>query len=597
MAHLKGSILYPFIAFVGLLAGALAIAINVEYNARIDKKANDKHTAVESTFAREIHSHEKVMMGILEAIAADHAVVTRFANRDRETLYQQTRGLFEFLKKELQITHFYFILPDRSVFLRAHKRDRYGDVLTRETLRMAAESNQVASGIEQGTFGILTLRTVRPLYMGSRLLGYIEVGGEVSEILEDVSLILKTPLYLLADKKHLSRAAWEQGAEIMGRSHDWDRYDNFVINQRERELPALINTKINELAYRMFTSGGEALIDGGLGKIILGPIIDASGAPLAAFMAYQDLSLDKAAARKVLYSSIALIFFTALIVVFIFWRIISRVEARIVDYEDNLIAEKANAEQSSQAKSIFLSTMSHELRTPLNAILGFSDIIRAQIFGPLENKTYLTYVDDIHSSGEQLLHQVDEILHFSDLEQGTMDLVIEEVNLNPLLLECLDGVRNRASEAGISLTMHPDKTQPWLPADRKALRTCVDHLLTNAIIFSKSGSTVTLSLAQTPEGHQISVQDEGIGISGVDIPRITEPFIQIERQRNDRFHEGSGLGLTITKRLIELHGGSLKIESTPDVGTTATLHLPRQDTPSTVDNTDKNMERAPAISS
>ena len=245
--------------------------------------------------------------------------------------------------------------------------------------------------------------------------------------------------------------------------------------------------------------------------------------------------------------------------------------------EAERIAQEAReeAETANEAKSHFIANMSHELRTPLNAILGFSEMVKLQAFGPIGSDKYIEYIDDIHSSGTHLLSLVNDILHMSKIEAGSHSLTVEPIDVPDLIRECLIIVKDRANDLGVSLNYEAADDMPQLRADHRALKQCMINLLSNAIKFTPNKGTVTISASASKQWYDLIISDTGIGVAKKDLPRLTQPFTQIERMQTARVHEGTGIGLTITRNLIEMHGGSLEIDSELNIGTTVTIHLPR----------------------
>ncbi|WP_293675790.1 ATP-binding protein [uncultured Phenylobacterium sp.] len=245
-------------------------------------------------------------------------------------------------------------------------------------------------------------------------------------------------------------------------------------------------------------------------------------------------------------------------------------------------AEKIRAEGASQAKSEFLANMSHELRTPLNAINGFSEIMAAEMYGPVGDARYRDYAQDILSSGQHLLNLINDILDMSKIEAGKMQMRFEPVCLEEIAEEALRLVRNRAESAGLALIL--DFTDlPEVEADHRAVKQVLLNLLSNAIKFTPRGGRVSVRAErrddQLGERVRISVVDTGIGISAQDLERLARPFEQVESQHS-KTTQGSGLGLALTKSLVEMHGGLLDLKSAPGQGTTASFALPvRQSAP------------------
>jgi signal transduction histidine kinase len=233
-------------------------------------------------------------------------------------------------------------------------------------------------------------------------------------------------------------------------------------------------------------------------------------------------------------------------------------------------AEKLAA--ANQAKAQFLANMSHELRTPLNAILGFSEVLRDGVFGPIDPR-YAEYAKDINASGAHLLTLVNDLLDLAKIESGKAELRNELVDLREILDECCRLVADRAATAHVSLITSTTQQLPTIIADGVRLRQIALNLLSNAIKFTPAGGRVTLSVEIEPREVIIAVADTGIGMRPEDIPLALEPFRQLDNSYS-RSHEGSGLGLAITKTLTELHDGKLEIKSRPSEGTTVRVRLP-----------------------
>ncbi len=233
---------------------------------------------------------------------------------------------------------------------------------------------------------------------------------------------------------------------------------------------------------------------------------------------------------------------------------------------------KIRAEAANHAKSEFLANMSHELRTPLNAINGFSEIMASEMFGPLGHPRYKEYSGDILSSGQHLLSLINDILDMSKIEAGKMQLRVEPVSIDEVVDDTLRLVRQRADKAGLKLRTHLP-TLPDVQADFRALKQVLLNLLTNAIKFTPQGGTITVSAAVTDDNVHLSVADTGIGIPEKALSRLAKPFEQVENQFS-KTKEGTGLGLALTKSLIEMHNGRMEIDSEVGKGTTVHVILP-----------------------
>jgi PAS domain S-box-containing protein len=252
-----------------------------------------------------------------------------------------------------------------------------------------------------------------------------------------------------------------------------------------------------------------------------------------------------------------------------------RTERALRESERQLRLESERAEEASRAKSEFLANMSHEIRTPLNAILGFSDSMQREILGPVGNGKYLEYAGAIHTSGCHLLELVNDILDLSKIEAGRYMLTLRSVDLVDVINSCLQIFRETASRKSIELSFDAEEGFPAVTADLRAMKQVILNLLSNALKFTNSGGRVRASLRLQAADVFITVSDTGVGIPRGDIATLTEAFVQGRSSQAYLAHEGTGLGLAITESLVQLHGGTLTIDSEPGVGTVVTIHLPR----------------------
>jgi signal transduction histidine kinase len=235
-------------------------------------------------------------------------------------------------------------------------------------------------------------------------------------------------------------------------------------------------------------------------------------------------------------------------------------------------AEKAEA--ANRAKSEFLANMSHELRTPLNAIIGFTDIMKEEMLGPLENVTYKGYVGDINNSAGHLLEVINDILDLSKIEHGDIELNEEEVDVTKVVESCLTIIEERAKKGNLKLSYDPPESLPKLWGEARRVKQILINLLSNSVKFTRPGGEISVQVLVENSGNlAITVFDNGIGIAAEDMEQIMTPFGQAHTGLN-RKYEGTGLGLPLSKMFVEMHGGALVIESDLDVGTAVCALFP-----------------------
>ena len=253
---------------------------------------------------------------------------------------------------------------------------------------------------------------------------------------------------------------------------------------------------------------------------------------------------------------------------------LQRQGADLVRLAADLQVARDQAESANRAKSEFLATMSHELRTPLNAIIGFSEIMMAERLGPIGTGSYRDYAQDINVSGLHLLSLINDILDLSKVESGLDELHEVNIDVPEMVDSVLRLVKQRARTGGVALEPKITKDLPWLFGDERKLKQILVNLLTNAIKFTDTGGKVSIDCHCDRDGrHIFVVADSGIGIAEKDIPKAMSQFGQVDSAFN-RKHEGTGLGLPLTKALVEMHGGTMDLTSEIGAGTTVTLCFP-----------------------
>jgi signal transduction histidine kinase len=242
---------------------------------------------------------------------------------------------------------------------------------------------------------------------------------------------------------------------------------------------------------------------------------------------------------------------------------------------ENLTKALDAAAAASQAKSQFLATMSHELRTPLNAIIGFSELLKGELFGPIGDARYKGYVNDVHRSGKHLLSLVNDVLDFSKIDAGHLTLQEDQIDIRETLSTSLRMIEGQAASNGVAIEQEIAHDLPILRADERRVRQILLNLLSNAVKFTPRGGRVRLIAFTDEREFVVQVSDTGIGMAKEDIPRALERFGQLDGDLN-RKYEGTGLGLPLTKKLAELHGGRLEIDSELCVGTKVTVAFPAE---------------------
>jgi signal transduction histidine kinase len=234
---------------------------------------------------------------------------------------------------------------------------------------------------------------------------------------------------------------------------------------------------------------------------------------------------------------------------------------------------KAAAEAANRAKTEFLATMSHELRTPLNAVLGFSEMIRDEMLGPVGHAQYRAYAGDIHRSGAHLLDIINDILDTAKIEAGKLTLAEEIVSVPGVVSAAVRLATGRPEGRQVPVRVALPDALPGLSADLRLLKQILLNLLSNALKFTPAGEVVVSAGLAGDGWLEIVVRDTGIGIAQEEIPKVLQPFYQVDNS-NARRYQGTGLGLSLVRSLMELHGGELRIESSLGAGTAVACRFP-----------------------
>ena len=261
--------------------------------------------------------------------------------------------------------------------------------------------------------------------------------------------------------------------------------------------------------------------------------------------------------------------------------------SELIERENLLREAKEGAETADRAKSEFLANMSHELRTPLNAVIGFSEVLSGELYGPLGHNSYKGYAENIHESGHHLLAVINDILDLSKIEAGKLAPAPVPTDPVSVIGNSLRIIEIQAGEHDVQFVSEIGDGIPEIIIDQRMFKQILMNLLSNAVKFTPEGGRVTLHMAAADDGGlMVRVEDTGVGMTEAEIAIALQPFGQVDGSLSRKF-EGTGLGLPLAKRMVELHDGTLSVDSTPDRGTVVSVHFPRRD----------GVEAAPVVAS
>lgn len=336
-------------------------------------------------------------------------------------------------------------------------------------------------------------------------------------------------------------------------------------------------TNITILPNVQYRNQDMSTTKGDLLRIMLPLQAQDKTAPEAVALIYYDVTYALSKLTHVhmfITYSVAAIALILLITLFI----ISYSAERVINIQEGATHElrtaKERAEAQNKEKSEFLANISHELRTPLNAIIGFSDIIRGELLGNTGNPQYKEYAEDIHTSGVHLLSLINDILDFSKAEAGKLNIEMADMDLTKAVLNSLRIIEPKATESQIKLVKDIPEEHIVVRADAKRLKQVILNLLSNAVKFTPENGEVKLILEENKKNILIEIRDSGIGISAKDIAKAMSSFGQIDSSLS-RKHDGTGLGLPFSKRLVEMMGGTFTIKSEDTLGTSVSITFPK----------------------
>ncbi len=583
--RIKGPLVIVVASILALLIAILFIAGSIFQNSRLnqdlERDIKSVMRAIDLSVTKDTEALNQLSLAILNRPDLEQLLISR----DRQGLLKRTHGLFEKLNSRHGVSHFYFHLPSRENLLRVHQPNRFGDKIIRPSILESSLTKRGAKGIEMGPLGSYTLRVVHPWWVGERLIGYIELGKETGSILTDIKANNDVDLIWFAKKLFIDRNVWKKNHILANSLTSWDTMFDMVVVSTTSEtlLPKVVEllsseASTNTASPTLFTQKGREYV------LAVRPTVDSNDEQVGQIAIIRDVTVSKVAFRKVgllVLVAVVLLFMAS---IFLIGRFARRVEDEVAKSRDHLetavrerttelLEAKEIAETANRTKSNFLSSMNHELRTPLNAIMGFSEMIRGQLFGPVGAPVYVEYAQDINRSGQHLLQLINDLLDVGKIEAGEYELQFEMFDIGNDVTEVATLVDQIAQSKNVVLNVEIPDHALELNADRRAVHQILINLISNAIKYSDPGGSVRVSLERITAGACITIEDRGIGIRPEDLEKIRSPWVRVSNPHSSS-REGAGLGLSIVNSLLDLHGGTLTIESEIGIGTTVKVIFP-----------------------
>jgi len=571
----RNRIFLPGVVATVVLLTSLVVSVNLfqRYNIHRQQAVSLKNT--EAFFKMKLQEDSGLLSGLVEFIARDAKLRDAWQEQNRDTLYENARGIFENINSKYHVTHFYFHDINSVCFLRVHKPSAYGDYINRFTMSQARQQEKCFSGIELGPFGTFTLRVVYPWRINDKLVGYIELGEEIQHITAELKKTMTREFVFLINKKFLNCEQWQQGLAMMGKTGNWDQFDTCVVIDRTlKDDLSAINTAIKKHCI----SQEQVIFKVSTDHDYLGGFVDlydVAGTRVGSIVVLSDITAQLASGRLLLGVLIAVFVIFCVLGGLLFYLYVGRIDRKLAQSHDAMrdeiaqrkLAEQRQAELTLQAqmaniaKSEFLANVNHEIRTPMNGILGFGELLESTSL----DEEQQDYVRTIISSSRVLLTIINNILDTSKIEAGKLVLKSVDFDLAGLAMEVCEIARPRIKDKKIELICSiADGANNWFRGDPVRLRQVLTNLLDNAVKFTSQGriELAVKVVSQDPDQAtlEISVQDTGIGIAQDKQQSVFDVFQQADGSTT-RKYGGIGLGLAISGQIVRHMNSSLNLHS------------------------------------
>lgn len=571
--RVRARILFPFTFVILFVVGAFMVATYLFEDREHERVLTESAVAVERLFLQGLESDAAMMQAALTVIAHDEGIKRAFIKGDREALLKLTWPLFDNLRANNRVSHFYFTDVDRVSFLRVHKPDKFGDTIDRITTLRAAEAKVPARGIELGPLGTFTLRVVVPWYEGNTLIGYLELGEEIDHITNEVHRILGADLLVLVYEQFLGAETWEAGKTMLGHQSDWPRFGDTVVVGRAMET---IPDDLIEILER-----GDHAYKGALQVdkndrhlyVTFLPLLDISGREIGDFVVVRDVTSTQASYRSAMTLTALISVLVGAVVFAVFYVILGKVER---DYrrqrEVELQLSRVNTEhhkvvqvEKLSAMGLMVAEIAHQLNNPLVGVVNMAQLAEREVDDPQRTRELLGQIGKAGKDCHAFVKRMLEFTKISCFERKPTDM-------NILVEETVSLFRQSAgNHSQVSIELSP--YMPTLDVDPVLIRHGVFNLLSNAAQANPPGGTISVSLYreaqpsdQTP-GWCLAVRDEGPGLPDDVLDKIFTPFFTTRA-------EGTGLGLPIVQHVAILHEGSITATNAEGGGALFALWLP-----------------------
>ncbi len=593
---LKKGILIPLMVSAILF---LLIIIAVSYYSHIKNLQDDiqrSAISVQGYFERSLHRHGEKLSSIFTVFNMENNLLAALKAKKQKDISMLISPFFEFLRKNHHVTDFNIYGPDLVNLFRARKSSANGETTAGFTVLEANRTNKMFSGIELGRSGAITMNTVIPLYDGQTVSGYAEFCEEIGHIIKDIKEIFHVDLYVLIKKRYLKQSEWEEFAGMSDGYSKWDLLPSSVISAGSSDIIPVGILKAPLLPESDPDSSNyiRQVIDGNNYAAKAISLKDAGNREIGNIVMVRNIASMVKKMRLDLVLLGVLIIVIGSLTLLLFYFILGRVEdnmtamhvkrleegKKILSIQAKHIIEmrhkqeelqrlKDEAEELNRLKSDFLNIMSHELKTPLTVMLGNMPLLTDENDLP-EPVEIADIARDVENAAEHLLELINDLLDISKIDAGKMKLQKGPVCAASVVEEVVSTARASADEKGLEIRTEVEDID--VSADHQRLKQIIQNLFSNAVKFTDAGS-ITIKVTGGDNEARFQVIDTGSGMEEDNLPFIFDVFRQIDSS-SARSAQGTGLGLTITKRLVEMHGGEISVNTEPGVGSTFTFSVP-----------------------
>ena len=493
---------------------------------------------VQELYPRFLNSEAHLLESLIDSFKKNEKLQNAWIAKDRKLLLKGAEEIFSYMRSKYNVTHFYFIDPEKECFLRVHNPGRYGDTIDRFTLEKSRREGVYTHGVELGPFGTFTLRFVYPWKINNRLSGYIELGKEIDHLAPAIASILGVEMFFAIDKQFLDRKAWEEGLRMMKHSGDWDEFDDVIIAHRSIEkIPVELITTLSRLEkeHAQVILKTE-IFDRNYHAGFL-PLTDAGGNIVGDIIVLNDTTEDEASFRQSFITQTVVCLIISILLFLFFFTYVGRIQDRLITASYDLIETKEALFRKEKLAELgkLASGLGHELRNPLGVIKNACYYLKMKE-SAIEDEAVRENIDIITRETATASKIVSNILDFA----RTKNPERQDVDMNRLVTDTLSRL---SLPARITVnTVFPGDLHT-VSIDPVQVGQIVLNLLENAIHAMEDGGTLTIETKQHGTATEVIVADSGCGIPAPDLEKIFEPLYTSKK-------EGLGLGLALSQSFV-----------------------------------------------